>query len=65
MKNNCFIYARCFCIATLTVYVSCKNEDAPVVPDTYLPEDPAEIDLKATIALSDLHQGNPGLMTDF
>ena len=62
MKKNHLI---CSCIALLAICFSCKEENTPVDPEPYLPDDPTEIVLNATIALSDSHKDNAALTTHF
>jgi hypothetical protein len=63
MKNN---YLICFCAVMLAVCQTCKkDEDTPALAEPYLPADPTEITLRATIALADSRKENAALSTDF
>jgi hypothetical protein len=65
MKNNHLLCLSVFMLA-LAVCPSCKKEkDFQETPDPYVPADPTEITVKATIALSDSRKNNAALVTNF
>jgi hypothetical protein len=61
MKKNILISV---CTAALVLCTACKDESVPVTPEPYVPVDPTEIALKATIALADDRKENSLLMRD-